>query len=108
MESSWTRLVVCATLITLGVVLMLLGIFWVMVLGLALITLSAVFSSREPQVRSIQTAAFLLFSLTAIGSLLGSLHNGDAFVQKTRLLWFWVLMVTIWLGTVTSEFLQCR
>src|SRR6266478_6027670 len=99
MESSWTRFVICATLITLAVVLMLLGIFWVMVLGLALITLSAVFSSRHPQVRIIQTAAFLLFSVTAIGLLLASLHSGDAFVQKTRPLWFWILTVVIWLGT---------
>jgi len=47
MEIHSTKLVIYSTLVALGVILMLLGISWLMFLGIALIMLSAHFSSRK-------------------------------------------------------------
>jgi hypothetical protein len=56
MENSSTRLLIYVMLMTLGVVLMLVGISWLMFLGLALVMLSTFFffaKGREPQLDGI-------------------------------------------------------
>ena len=96
------RLVVYATLMTLGVILMLLGISWLMFLGLALIML-ATYSFSQKQASG-RVGTFLFLSAAAVFVLISDLHDGDAFVQKTRPLWFWIVLAGAWLFGIISEF----
>jgi hypothetical protein len=103
MENPTTRLIVYSTLMTLGVVLMLLGISWLMFLGLALVMLAEFLSSRRRGLRG-----FLLWAAAAIAILLRDLHNGNAFVQGPKPLLLGIVLGGVWLWAVASEFQRWR
>jgi hypothetical protein len=106
MEDSSTRLVISTTLMTLGIVLMLLGISWLVFLGLALIMLSGLFPSQKADSRGL--VAFMIYAAGALMFLILDLHDGDAFVQETQPLWFRIAMVGTWFWSVISEFRRWR
>jgi len=108
MKNPSTRLLICSTLFTLGVVLMLLGIFWLMLLGLALMALAALLPLQHQPAGGWMLAGFLIFVVNAITSLFLGLHHGDAFIQEARPFWFWVLMGGTWLLVVIGELQQWR
>jgi hypothetical protein len=103
MKNGSTRLVIYSTLMTLGVVLMLLGISWLMFLGLALIMLAAFFSSKQ-QDGGRRLAGFLLYAGGAVAFLVWDLRDGDAFVQKSPPVWFWTALAVAWTWGIVSEF----
>jgi hypothetical protein len=103
MENPTTRLIVYSTLMTLGIVLMLLGIFWLMFLGLALVMLAEFLSSRNRGLRG-----FLVCAAAAIAILLRDMHNGTAFVQGPNSFLFWIALGGVWLWAVASEFQRWR
>lgn len=106
MKNSGSRLLVHLTLMTLGAVLMLVGIAWLMLLGLALVQLGTFLSAQKP--RSGSLAVFLMSALSAIVFLILDLGHGEAFVQKTRPLWFWIGVVGAWGWANITEFLKWR
>jgi hypothetical protein len=105
MENSGTRLVVYVTLMTLGVVLMVLSIGWLMFLGLALITL-AEFLVFQKTTRSLR--AFLTCAVGAVVILILDSRDGDAFVQGSRPIWFYVLLVGVGIWGIISAFQKWR
>jgi hypothetical protein len=103
MEHSGTKLVIHSTLWALGVVLMLLGITWLMFLGLSLIMLASFFSSQR-RTGGRGLAAFLICAAAAAAILFRDLHAGVAFAQEARPWWFWILILGAGLGGILSEF----
>lgn len=101
MEDSNTKLVIGLTLWTVGVVLILLGIDWLMFLGLALTTLSIFFSSQKSDDRTL--VSFLITIALAFGFLILDSRDGVAFTQKTYPLWLWIAMVGLWVGGIIEE-----
>ena len=102
MKNPSNRLLVYSALMTLGVILMLIGISWLMFFGLALNVL-ATYSFPQKRARG-GIRLFLFLSGAAVFLLISDLHDGDSFVQKTRPLWFWVVLAGAWLFGIISEF----
>jgi hypothetical protein len=103
MENPTTRLIVYSTLMTLGVVLMLVGISWLMFLGLALVMLAELLSTGRRGLRG-----FLVYAAVAIAILLRDMHDGVAFAQSPKPLWFWIALGCAWLWAIASEFQRWR
>ena len=106
MENSSCRFVVYLLLMTLGCVLMLLGISWLMFLGLALIQLGPFVVTQKPGISNL--ASFLMFAVSAVVFFILDLIHGDAFVQNARPLWFWVTVVAAWICAIITGFLKWR
>ena len=103
MENSGTKLVIHSTLWAVAVVLMLLGITWLMFLGLSLIMLASFFSSRR-RTGGRGLAAFLIAAVAAAAVLFRDLHAGVAFAQEAQPWWFWILIIGVGLWAILSEF----
>jgi hypothetical protein len=109
MEKSSTRLVIYSTLWILGVALMLLGITWLMFLGLTLIMLAESFSHRyRARDRTFRVVTVCIFGAITVRFLIRDLHRGVAFVLNAQPLWFWIALLGVWLWAVLSEFHQWR
>jgi hypothetical protein len=107
MEHSGIKLMIHSTLWALGVVLMLLGITWLMFLGLGLIMLASFFSSqRRPGGRRL--AVFLMYALAAVAILFRDLHAGVAFTQEALPWWFGIVILGVGLWAVLSELSRWR
>ena len=87
MEHSCTRLVIFSTLITLGVILVLLGFSWLTCLEITLTLLATFFSSRRRADGS-TLALFVLFAAGAVVSLLSEMGEGEAPSKRLEPLWF--------------------
>jgi hypothetical protein len=107
MDNSKTRLLIYSMLMTLGVILILLGISWLMFLGAALIVLAAFFSSKQ-KAGSRRLMGFLLYAAGAVVFLFWDMHDGYAFAQKKPPIWAWVLIIGAGLGGIISEFWRWR
>jgi hypothetical protein len=91
MEIHNTKLVIYSTLVALGVILMLLGISWLLFLGMALMMLSAHFSSRK--VGGAGLAAFLVCAASAVTFLFVDMHRGAVMTTQPRPLWLWIIVI---------------
>lgn len=102
MEHSGIKLMIHSTLWALGVVLMLLGITWLMFLGLGLIMLASLFSSERRTGRR-RLVAFLFYAVAAAAILFRDLHAGVAFAQEALPWWFWIVIIGVGLWGILSE-----
>jgi hypothetical protein len=100
------RLVIHLTLLTLGIVLMSLGIDWLLFLGPALIILTSFFSARPPIGR--RSAGLLVCAVSAVACFFLNLRNGNAFTPKTQSIWWRIPLVGLWLWGVSHEFHRWR
>ena len=103
MSRSTINLVIYSVLVTLGIVLMALGVTWLMFLGVALALLASFFSTQDPPgIR--RFFGFLLYSIFAIVILLRDSHAGDTFAHQWQPSWWWIVLAAIWLYCIISEF----
>jgi hypothetical protein len=102
MEHSSIKLMIHSTLWAVGVVLMLLGITWLMFLGLGLIMLASLFSSERRTGRR-RLVAFLFYAVAAAAILFRDLNAGVAFAQEALPWWFWIVIIGVGLWGILSE-----
>ena len=107
MQNSHTRLTVFSALLTLGVVLMSFGIFWLMCFGVGLCMLAAHFSSRHRSGRN-RLVMFAIWMVVAVISLVCDWHDGVTLVHRTPAVWFWLLLFGAWLWNIVDEFHRWR
>lgn len=102
MEKSTARFVINETLMTLGIVLLLLGYSELFLLGLALIFLTALLDVDARRQRSstslLALAAFLIEAVGALAFLLSDLYRGGTLARMTMPLWSYVFFPVVWLG----------
>ena len=103
MSRSTINLMIYSVLVTLGVMLMALGVTWLMFLGVALTLLASFFSTQYPGgIR--RFFGFLLYSIFAIVILILDSQAGDAFAHQWQPGWWWIVLAVIWLWCIISEF----
>ena len=103
MSRSTINLVIYSVLVTLGIVLMALGVTWLMFLGVALGLLASFFSFQYPAgIR--RFFGFLLYSIFAVVILVLDSQAGDAFAHRWQPAWWWIVLAAIWLYCIISEF----
>src|ERR1035437_9258393 len=96
MKNSSTRLVVCLTLVTASVALILVGNRWLVFVGLA----CAVFSSFFSQCRVRNVGRYIALLLCLVSIVMGFVedwHDGDIFARKPMEVWWWVIFIGAWL-----------
>ncbi len=102
MKNSSTRFATLSLLMTIGVVLMLIGITWLLFLGLTLIGLASYFFTQDHQVGGYRHKILLFIAACAFVFLLLALIDGDAFVRQPQPMW--ISMSAVWLWTIVCEF----
>jgi hypothetical protein len=108
MKNSNTRLALFSILLTLGIILMSFGIFWLMCFGVALCMLAAHFSSRQQMVGLPRLAKFAMWVAAAIVFLVWDWHDGVTFIHRTPPFWFWLLLFGAWVCNIIDEFYRRR
>lgn len=104
MKSSGTRFAILCLLVTTGTGLMLIGITWLLFLGLTLILLASSSFTQQHQIAGYRHKVFIFPGACAFVFFLLALIDGDAFVQQPRAKWFWILMSAVWLWAIAREF----
>jgi hypothetical protein len=104
MKSSGTRFAILCLLVTIGTGLMLIGITWLLFLGVALILLASSSFTQQHQIAGYRQMDFIFPGICAFVFLLLALIDGDAFVQQPRPRWFWILMSAVWFLAIAREF----
>jgi len=98
-----TRFLICSTLLTLGCGLTLLGVAWLMFLGLALMALGALIPLLSQRVGRLLLASFLIFAALAVVQLSSDLRHERAFIQERPPLVIQVVLIGGWLGAIVGE-----
>jgi len=102
MNNPRTRLVTFATLLTVGIALMLLHISWLSCVGLGLIVLASRFSSRVKS-RADWILALFLYGTGAAVFLAGGWLDRSILHGSPPRKWYVILLVAAWLLGLASE-----
>ena len=108
MDKTNTRLALFSTLLTLGIILMSFGIFWLMCFGVALCMLASYFSSRPRLFGLPRLTKFAIWVAVAVVLFVCDWHDGGAFAHSTPPLWFWLLLFGAWAWNIIDEFYRWR
>jgi hypothetical protein len=105
MKNSKTRLTLFSALLTLGIMLMSFGNFWLMCFGGCVCMLAAHFSSR-PQSSLHRLTKFAIWGAIAVQFLTQDWHGGVTSVHRTPPMWFWLLLFAAWLWNLADAFFR--
>ena len=102
--SNLRLLAVYLTILTVGVLLMLSSVLWLIFLGLGLVILANFFSSRRPTTERTVTALFICF----IGAIWFLLRSKNIFERTSFEFWYSIPLVAAWLWSAISEYFHWR
>jgi hypothetical protein len=106
-----TREMIHLTLTTLGIVLILVGIPFLLGLGFALMLIPGLDGLLQQGRRKYALFLFLWWTATAVLILFCHLQDGTlahVFVRQSLPLWYRAVFVCIWLGCISGHFWQRR
>jgi hypothetical protein len=100
---STKQFIAYSTLLTAGVIFMLIGISWLVFIGIAVALLSAFFSSQWPASSRIFLPLFISLG-GAVMDFIWNMRDGHIFARTPPPLWFLALLIGALLCGVISEY----
>ena len=107
MNNPTTRFVACSTLLTVGLVLILLGLQWLRFLGYAMAFSASFFSAYRVGSRK-TFAVVLLFLAFAVWSFQRNYQDGTICAHKPIDAWLIAVVIVAWIMELTFEGLKWR
>ena len=101
------QFIVYSALLTIGVILMFIGISWLTFTGLTIALLSSFFSSQWPASSRILFPLLISFGWAVLQFVL-SMRDGDIFRGRSPPLWYWALLTGVWFWGIASEYRRWR
>ena len=108
MKNPNTRLIIYSTLVTVGAVLMLLGISSLLLFGMLLIVLASYFSSQKRWTGARHGPGFIFLAAAVAADFIFRWHRGNFFERESTPLWFWVVLIVGSLWTILAQFHEWR
>jgi hypothetical protein len=102
MKNLPVRLLVCLVLATASVAFILIGIRWLLFVGLGCAALAS-FCSRRQIGNPPRYLALVICSAGFVLDFVESVRDGDVFGRKPLEVWWWVILIAAWLWIVVDE-----